>query len=750
MKRHFIFSVLSAVTLMGLTAVTSCSSSSDEVENVNPGYDPATGEVPVNLVLNFSTSNTPTTRQSSAATQANMAGVAPDVFRGIKDAHILTFKRADKNGQWISAAEAADKDYDMSLVAAAATLSNEQSTRVLEMALPLKTNTMVFYGRADGNSDKNKYGHLEVTTDEAAGTVADGYHVEANLNNVYFHLGKRLTAADKVELLQIQKLLAGVMTCIMNTNRGTEDVSASDTPDGVATAYNFDVPNTAALQNLPWSDMVTAEGKSAVSGGDLKPLEEKLVNVYKELTTIQEAELRNGSGPAIKTTVENLWSIVNSVRCASPTDEAEAFAKYMAVQIHEELMKYFTATSMPDDGGSIRGLSIKKASELISSFATDTYWPSEAGDRPVATTAFADITEARGNELAQFPEKFDLPQGATHVKFDKPTKSFYYEKSFNQSAVGSPETSFTVDDYYYPAELLYFGNSPLRVSDTEHVVRAYPQTTAKWDTDANSATTDSWYGWTANSEVQSSTRSVAMRNDINYGTALLKTTVGYVSGVTLKDNNSALHPGEEANEITPSGSTFILKGIVIGGQSPRVGWDFLPALATGEKQGYIFDKDIPNSGAIPSTGESKPTYTLVFDNYDKSKEDGAQNKVFVALEFLNNSNQDFYGKANLIPHGSNFYLVGELNMDEKSITESNWPTYHALPPYTSGTEMKKVTRAFIQDFMTSVSFKIGENSLKYAYLTVPDLRSGSVTLGLSVDLSWSTGLTFDDVVLGGE
>lgn len=748
MKRHFIFAVMSAVALMGLTAVTSCSSSSDEVENVNPGYDPATGEVPVNFVLNVSTSNTPTTRQSSAATQANMTSAeGSDVFRGIKDAHILTFKRTGKNGEWISAAETADKDYDMALVAAAASLSKDKSTRVLEMALPLKTNTMVFYGRADGNSDKNKYGHLEVTTD--AGTVADGYHVEADLDKVYFHLGKRLTAADKVELLQIQKLLAGVMTCIMNTNRGTEDVSASDTPDGgVTTAYNFDVPNTVALKNLPWSDMVTAEGKSAVSGDDLKPLEEKLVNVYKELTTIQEAELRNGSGPAIKTTVENLWSIVNSVRCASPTDEAEAFAKYMAALIHDELDKYFGAEVMPVDGGSVRGLTINKASQLITSFESDTYWPTTAGVKP-GTTDFSNISAAKGDDLAQFPEKFDLPQGATHIKFDATKKSFYYVENFNQSAVGSPETTFTVDDYYYPAELLYFGNSPLRVSDTEHVVSAYPTTTANWDTEA-ATETDPWYGWTPNSEVQSSTRSVAMRNDINYGTALLKTTVGYASGVTtLKDNNTALHPGEEANEITPTASTFILKGIVIGGQSPRVGWNFLPALATGEKQGYIFDKDIPNSGAIPATGESQPTYTLVFDNYDKSKEDGAQNKVFVALEFLNNSHQDFYGKANLIPHGSNFYLVGELDMTGKSITESNWPTYHALPPYTSGTEMKKVTRAFIQDFMTSVSFKIGANSLKYAYLTVPDLRSSSVTLGLSVDMSWSTGLVFNDVILGG-
>jgi hypothetical protein len=51
--------------------------------------------------------------------------------------------------------------------------------------------------------------------------------------------------------------------------------------------------------------------------------------------------------------------------------------------------------------------------------------------------------------------------------------------------------------------------------------------------------------------------------------------------------------------------------------------------------------------------------------------------------------------------------------------------------------------------MTTANFKIGEHSLKYAYLTVPDLRSSSVTLGLSVDLKWEAGLTFNDVVIGG-
>jgi hypothetical protein len=185
-------------------------------------------------------------------------------------------------------------------------------------------------------------------------------------------------------------------------------------------------------------------------------------------------------------------------------------------------------------------------------------------------------------------------------------------------------------------------------------------------------------------------------------------------------------------------------GIVIGGQSPRVGWNFLPALAGGEKQGYIFDKAIANNGSIPATGSSDPNYTLVFDNYNAT---AAQDKVYIALELQNNTGADFMGKDNLIPNGSNFYLIGELDPAGKDAPV--WPTYHALPPYTDGTTMNNVSRIFIQDYKTVANFKIGEYSLQYAYLTVPDLRSGSVTLGLSVDLSWTTGLTFDDVILGG-
>lgn len=745
MKRHFIFAVMSAVALTGLTAVTSCSSSSDEVENVNPGYDPANGEVPVNFVFNVGMNTAANTRQGEDATQA-AASVAAAKFRGIIGAHILCFKQAD-NGQFLATATTAAKDFDMAQVAAPATLSSAESRRVLEMSLPLKTNTIVFYGKAAGSTNKNEHGHLDDT---------DGYGVNKDLTQTSFHLGKRLTDAQKTVFTQTQSLLAAVMTCIMNVHRGTGAVASTGVPAESVPAYGFDIPAKVGegtyLYDVKWSDYVpSVDKKSPVDNTiDLTPLEEKLGKVYKEMTTIQTAELRNGSGTALKSTVKNLWSIVNSVRCATPTNLSEAVAKHLAQVIHDEISKYFEAT-VPTNGGSVTSVNIKAVSTITTALAADTYWPAvpEADTKPSDFTA---ISSQLGTDLAAFPENLDLPQGSTHVKFDDAKKSFYYVENYNTSAVGG--SAFTVDDYYYPAELLYFGNSPIRVTDDEHVVADYPQGTTAWDTEA----TSSWNGWTADGEVQSSTRSVAMRNDINYGTALLQTTVGYsaeVAGGTkkLQDNNHVVQlrdygVDEANNQITPTATSFKLVGIVIGGQSPRVGWNFLPKLNEGEKQGYIFDKAIANNGSIPVSVSSSPNYTLVFDNYNATAT-AAQDKVYVALELQNNTGADFMGKDNLIPNGSNFYLIGELDPAKDGLATPTWPTYHALPPYTNGTTMNNVSRIFIQDYKTIANFKIGEFSLQYAYLTVPDLRSSSVTLGLSVDLSWTTGLTFDDVILGG-
>ena len=739
MKKYSIFAFMSAIALAGTVGFTSCSSTNDVDEgNVSPYFNSKTNEVTTQFVFNVSNGNTATTRQSEVATQAS-SELEADNFRGIDNSYVMCFKQ-ETDGNYLSASATAVKSFDMSRLVAAGTLDNANSRRVLEMSLPLNTNTMLFYGRAinDGYDATayNTYGHL------------DEYTVTDDLANVNFQLGRRLSTAQKTSFLEVQKLLATALTCIINTKGDEGAVAADATPGDGIPPYGFEID--AGEANLVWSAYNSTKSPVTPSK-DITPLELKLGNAYKEMTTVQEAELRNASGPALKATIQSLWTIVNAVRCATPTNKEEAIAKYMAHLISEHLSQYFTYQTLPATGASVTGVAFKDASAIITAIGNDTYWPGSAGTKPAAS-AFSNISSMTVTDLGNYPAQFNLPQGSTHVKFDDTKKAFYYVENYNSSAVGSGK--FTVDDYYYPAELCYFGNSPIRVSATEHVVGDYPVSVSLWNA------TSSWPADWSIGHVQSSTRSVAMKNDINYGTSLLCATVGY-NTLALTDNNKAIQQRdygvvEDDKTINVTGTSFKLVGILIGDQWPKVGWNFLPKTTDADenyRKGYIYDNKITNNGVIPATGTSNANYTLCFDNYQDMRvatpADPAnkQPKVFIALEFQNNTGVDFFGKDNLIANGSNFYLVAEL--DPSAMTGPVLPTYHALPPYDAGCTTNTIPRVFIQDHMTIANFKIGANSLKYAYLTVPDLRSSSVTLGLSVDLQWSTGLNFGDVILGG-
>ena len=755
MKKMFKFAFLSAIAFTGAVSFTACSSDDKLAEVNNPNFNPETNEVTTQFVFNVSNGNTTITRQSEDATQASSA-LPLNKFRGIDNSHVMCFINGDDGNYLTTPAEAA-KSFDMARVANAGTLSNDQSRRVLEMSLPINTNKMVFYGKAiDETNNYNTFGHL------------DAFHVEDNLANTYFQLGRRLTAEKKAEFQEIQKLLAACLTCVMGVKRGTEAVSATASPGEGIPAYGFDIASDY-MPNMRWKDYYLEKDESNPKqpltptdpghNTDATSLEIKLYRVYKELTTIQTAELRNASGYALKETVKSLWSIVNSVRCATPTSTPEALAKYMAHLIDKELHKYFNATSIPNDGGSVTGVTIKDASDLITALIADGYWPAEATTANSKPTSgdFTHLTQVTGTDLGEFPGQYNLPQGSTHILFNTTESVFTYAEIYNSSAVGNG--TFTVDDYYYPAELCYFGNSPVRVSDKEHIVNDYPASVTVWNNDA----TTSWPSDWSVAHVKTSTRSVAMKNDINYGTSLLKTTVGY-NNLTLKDNNKKIQNRdygvlEENKTIAVTDNSFKLVGIIVGDQWPKVKWNFLPETTPSDtyRKGYIYDPQITNNGIIPAstTSASDPNYTLVFDNYEDVRATDPTNKqpkVYIALEFQNNSGVDFFGFDNMIPNGGNFYLIGEL--DPTSMDGPELPQWHALPPYDTtqyGKTENTVPRVFIQDHMTTANFKIDTFSLQHAYLTVPDLRSSSVTLGLSVDLQWSAGLSFDGVVIcGGE
>ena len=746
MKKYLNYAFAGAIALTGAVGLSSCSSSEvTAADNTNPNYDPIDQSVFAQFVFNVSTGNQATTRQSSAATQA----VTSETFRGINNAALFTYKLGT-DGKHLATATVADRFIDLGSPIASSTITSANSHRVLEMSLPINTNTMLFYGKAPegtassaeaekGYSAYDLYGHL----DDYTLASSTGENAGKNISTANFELGKRMTTDNKAKYDEIKKLLGGVLTCIINTKiAGTDHVALSAEHYGVAVAAD-EYPAV-----VTWADYVNASGTSPVeTTKELYALEIKLAEVYKALTTIQTAqgELRAGYGTAILHTIEDVWTVINSVQCATPFSKGEAVAKKLAELIHVEINKYFDGTvPMTGDnkGGAVTGVAFKPVSTMVTAFNADGLWP---------TATHPTVAGIGSEDLSQFPMAYAVPSGAAHYDWKSTEKIFEYVTNYNTSSVGGG-SGFTVDSYYYPAELLYFGNSPLRVSGTEHKEPTYPNGVSNWQDDSK------WSDdWDKDKHVVSTTRSVAMRNNINYGSALLKTTVGY-KALTLNDNNHAIQKakdptlaeGDEPDkEITVDATSFQLVGVIIGGQYKKVGWDFTPK-TTGNTQGYIYDKAIPEgANGIPGTVNtpSNPNYTLVFDNY---KAGGyAQDEVYVALELKNNTHQDFYGKHSLIRHGDSFYLVGKL--DSPTISWSGLgqvSTDHPLPPYDADGNSIETVRVFMQDFMTTANFWFYPNSLQQALLTVPDLRHSSLTLGLSVDMSWSTGISFEDIELG--
>lgn len=764
MKKYFNFAFASAIALLGTIGFTACSSSDDAIEergdNGNGGsVDEPEVLINTKFVFNISTGNQATSsshRSSSGATQAT----STDIFRGITDAALFTYKLAD-DGKHLAAAAVANKYIDLGQAVASAAIDATHSHRVLEMSLPINTNTMLFYGKAPegtassaeaqkGYTAYDLYGHLDDYT--LAGGTGDDAGKDISAAN--FELGQRMTAENLTKYNQIKKLLGGVLTCIINTKIAGDGHVALDAEHyGVAVATG-DYPAT-----VTWADYANANGTSPVeSTHELYALEVKLAEVYKALTNIQTAqgELRAGYGTAILHTIEDVWSVINSVQCATPFSKGEAVAKKLAELIHEEISLYFEGTvpkTGDNKGGAVTDVNFRTVSTMVSTFNSDALWPTAtAGTHPT-------VDGIGSEDLSKFPMAYAVPSGAAHYDWDGTKKIFEYVTNYSTASVGNAG-GFTVESYLYPAELLYFGNSPLRVSGTEHKEPTYPNGVGNWMTDG------SWSAdWVKNSHVVSTTKSVAMRNNINYGTALLKTTVGYKT-LTLKDNNHAIQKAKDSSigdndepdkEITIDATSFQLVGLVIGGQYKKVGWDFTPKIS-GNTQGYIYDKAIPEGAdAIPAynatPAPSNPNYTLVFDNYKAGETAANQDKVYVALELKNNTGQDFYGKHSLIRNGDSFYLVGKLDPTSTTWTDENWTNNqktndHPLPPYDADGNTIKTVRVFMQDFMTTANFWFGENSLKEALLTVPDLRHSSMTLGLSVDMQWSTGITFDNVILG--
>ena len=314
------------------------------------------------------------------------------------------------------------------------------------------------------------------------------------------------------------------------------------------------------------------------------------------------------------------------------------------------------------------------------------------------------------DKYVKFPVQQNLPEGAAQVKFDNNTSSFNY---VTQPVVGASGNHLNVYGLTYPAELTYWVNTPVKATTSDNVT--WKLNTTEWDAD------DTWTNWT--DVVNANSRTVALRNNINYGVACLATTVS-VKTTDLLDNAKTVGGADNDQIVVTPKDGFKVTGLLVGGQPDAVEWNFLTS-STTDRDAVVYDDD------VDITTSSGTNYTLLFDNWSS----GNQDEVLVAIELENNSNTDFYGVDGVIKQNQKFYLVAKLSLNNTS--SLSWPTFGTTYRFPQA----NVDRVFIQDFTTKANFTIKD--LKSAYVTIPDLRASKLQLGLSVDLTWQSGLTFD-------
>lgn len=312
-----------------------------------------------------------------------------------------------------------------------------------------------------------------------------------------------------------------------------------------------------------------------------------------------------------------------------------------------------------------------------------------------------------------FPGKFDLPDGVATLRWV--TGGFAY----NTPGTDLFETGNSINykKICYPAELSYFVNTKTMVSDKDmsnlNEFPSYTEWTKKTQT-----------GWDAKTSfeekaVANSTRTVGLKDPVQYSVAVLKSTVR-CKEATLEDNAKKAGGFKTDQQIPVPTNGFKVTGILIGGQPAAVDWKYEPA-STESFANTIYDKAMTGSMVAKNeTSTSNANYTLVFDN-----KNAAKNDVFVTIELTNNSDMNFYGQDGIILKDAKFYLVGKLT-----------------PNATEGvTNPNNFDRVFIQDYVTTANFNIKD--LKGAYNCIPDLRTSGINVGLAVDLSWKEGITFE-------
>ena len=375
------------------------------------------------------------------------------------------------------------------------------------------------------------------------------------------------------------------------------------------------------------------------------------------------------------------------------TDEAKYIAEYLteiAKAIPEEKKDFFRKFVN-------EGRPVACSSTNVGKLAA---WASLAENGGVNLSSLSNTYDDDDDDY-HYPSSIKLPEGAAVVRWMKPEGESGYR--FVPQVQTTPEDNInSLDRFIYPPELYYYAYSPIKTSEESQ--KDNYQTKTSWEELLDEY--DDGYG-----VMNSSVHSVAIVDPLNYAVGCLQ--IGLVTSKTLDD--AAATP----KTITLGATTFPLTAVFVSGQYPQ-GYDFTPKDATDER--IIYDNVITgfSMGAapseVPSSGEL-PNYTNTLVLQSK---DGAT--VRFALEFTNDSGEDFEGANGIVFAGTKFYMVGTIEVTTGHTGDEDY-----------------MNRVFTKDRVTRGIVNI--SSLKQAYTYLPDLLDPRLEIGIKLVPEWIQATT---------
>ena len=397
--------------------------------------------------------------------------------------------------------------------------------------------------------------------------------------------------------------------------------------------------------------------------------------------------------PTIRKKTADILFSLTSIRESTEADaDAQALANYMTAIANttgwstttDATLKsyYLDFIRMGSEGAGL----MSGAAANIKAFVTALKALLTGRDDDVSTAIISNIGDGTTIAGNTYPRSLGLPDGAAAIRW----MGDHFEVKTTTTQLDNING---INRYTYPAELVFFTDSPIRTSTTEVPKSTYQNmgSSTLWSTFLGQH-------YNGPAAVNTNTKAVAVENPLQYGVANLQLTLTHMAA-TLRDAKDVL--------VTNADMTHLpLKGVIIGGQH-TVGHNMKPRGEQTDVDGrFIYETTIV---------DGNKTNTLVLQSYDDEK-------VPVILELENKTGHAFTGKDGVVYPDTRFYLIALIDPADKK---------EGGKDYTN--------RVFTQDYTTTMSMKI--TSLANAYTSMPDLLAPRLEVGVQVVTKWIQATT---------